>query len=320
MTTNFASSTLRPGLLVSLKTSISGNVKYVSTDIERERLTADGKLRAKWETERTIEDPDEFTRAQKVQSKMGSLIRSICAKSAFGLLCPNDKASELDAAVAEARKLADAFNASATLTRVRLYVIAGRIAQDDVEAVRAINSEVRDLLRDMEQGVANLDVERIRDAASKAKQLGSMLSPAAAARIQIAIDSARSTARRIVAAGEAAGLEIDRSTLQRINEARTAFLDLDDTGRPIEAPVATARAIDMEPTVIERPLDLTKEEPRLPALDFDTFEQSATLPPQDEQQAQDDVERADRIARESEETKNAMTAFWGPSQPKLDLF
>ncbi len=43
-------------------------------------------------------------------------------------------------------ELADEFNATARLTRLYVNVIAGRIAPDDVEAVKAINSEVRDLL------------------------------------------------------------------------------------------------------------------------------------------------------------------------------
>ncbi len=38
----------------------------------------------------------------------------------------------------EARAVADAHNAAAALTRVDLYVIVGRIAQDDAEAARAI--------------------------------------------------------------------------------------------------------------------------------------------------------------------------------------
>ena len=43
----------------------------------------------------------------------------------------------------------------------------------------------------MEQGLQNLDVKSIRDAASKAKSIGQMLAPEAAVRIQLAIDAAR---------------------------------------------------------------------------------------------------------------------------------
>ena len=44
--------TIRPGLLVSLKTTVRGNVSYQHTDIEPEHLTETGQQLAKWETER----------------------------------------------------------------------------------------------------------------------------------------------------------------------------------------------------------------------------------------------------------------------------
>ncbi len=242
-----STSTLRPGFLVSLKTSLSGNVSYEKRDIERPHVTAGGAELAKWETARRIDDIDEFERAVKVRGKAGSLVRSICAASAFGLLCPENQADKLDSAIGEARRVVDDFNAGASLTRLRVYVLVGRIAPDDVEAVRAINSEIRDLLRDMERGVASLDAEAIRAAAKKAKGLGQMLQPEAAARIQMAIDAARSAARQIKKAGESAAIEVDKATMRKIAESRTAFLDLSDDETEVSAPIQPTRAIDMEP-------------------------------------------------------------------------
>jgi len=236
-------STLRPGLLVSLKTSVRGNVSYNRRDLEND---SDGKVAtAKWETERTIADAQEHEAAQKARGKAQSLIRSVCAKSAFGLLCPEGAADELDAAIGEARKVTDAFNATAKLTRVSVYVIAGRVAADDVEAVKAINSEIKDLMADMERGLANCDVKTIRDAAAKAKNVGKMLTPDMQVRVQMAIDTARASARKIVQAGEQAAQEIDKSAIRKITEMRTAFLDLDEQAE-VAAPAQAARNIDFE--------------------------------------------------------------------------
>lgn len=245
----FKTSTLRPGFLVSLKTSVVGNASYDRRNIENDHLTEAGTRRMKWETERTIQDPVEHERALEVRQKANYLVRIICARSAFGLLCPENKAPELEKAIAEARLLADEFNSTATLTQVRIYVMTGRIAPDDVEAVKAINSEVRDLLEEMQEGVGGMDVKRIRDAANRAKQLGSMLTIDAASRIQVAIDAARTAAKRIVAAGESAAQEVDRRTMQMIAESRTAFLDIDE-GLDVRAPQAQARSIDLETTGI----------------------------------------------------------------------
>jgi hypothetical protein len=243
---NLNTSTLRPGLLVSLKTSVSGNVRYVSKTIEGEHRTDTGAERARWETERTIIDPAEHDAAKAARSKARTLIAGVCAPSDFGLLCPIDKAEELSAAVAQARQIADEFNGTASITRVSIYVITGKIADNDVEAVRAINSEVRELMSAMESGVRNLDVEAVRRAATKAKALGQMLTAEAQEKVKVAIDAARATARKINAAGESAAIEIDRNTIKTLREARTAFLDIEDAPITVVAPVAEARPLDFD--------------------------------------------------------------------------
>jgi hypothetical protein len=238
-------STIRPGLLVSLKTSVSGNVAYRKQDIETDHVDADGARRAKWETERTVNDPAEFEEATKIRSKARSLIGGLCVASSFGLLCPLSRSAELSDAVREAQALASDFNARAKLTRVAVYVIAGQIAADDVEATKAINSEVRDLLDRMEAGVRNLDVEAIREAANRARSIGTMVSADASARLQKAIDTARSAARQIVKAGETAAAEVDARAIRAITESRVAFLDLDDAN-DVQTPSVTGRAIDFD--------------------------------------------------------------------------
>lgn len=242
---NIAISTIRPGLLVSLSTSVTGNVKYRRRDIEQDHIDVNGVRRATWETEKAIEDPAEHEEAIKVRSRIRTIITSLCAQSSFGLLCPEAIADQLGDAIREGRDLADDFNARARLTRIAVYVIAGRIAPDDVEAVRAINSEIRDLMTTMESGLQRLDVKVVRDAADRARGLASMLSPDAAIRAQTAIEAARSAARRIVKAGEAAAIEIDEATLETIRSSRTAFLDLYDA-QDMEAPTEAGRAIDFD--------------------------------------------------------------------------
>ena len=238
-------STLRPGLLVSLSIRITGNVSYKTRDIERRHRTPDGAERARWETERIIDDAKELQRAEKVRAAARQLVSKTCARSAFGLLCPDSWERELFTNIAEARRLAASFNAGAKCTEVGVYAIVGRVAQDDVEAVRAINSEVRDLMREMTEGLKNLDVRRVREAAGRARSVGAMLSEEAAERVKTAIEAARTSARKIVKAGDVLSAEIDKEAIKKINQARTAFLDL-DAGEVLPArPVARARAVDL---------------------------------------------------------------------------
>lgn len=239
--------TLRPGFLVSLKTSCRGNVSYQKVEIESaHKVEETGEQKARWETTRLITDPEEHERAITARSKAARKIRSICAHSAFGLLCPEIDAEKLEKAIKEANEIADEFNKTAALSRVTVYVMTGRIAADDVEAVKAINSEVRDLMDLMQDGMTRLDVKAIRDAADKAKEIGAMLPADAQVRVQMAIDTARQVAKNIVKAGEAAAAEVDQSALRKITEMRTAFLDLDSDGKAVAAPVAEARGVDLD--------------------------------------------------------------------------
>lgn len=258
-------STLRPGLLVSLKTSTHGNISYKVSEIEPDHLADDGARWATWQTDRVIELPAEHEEAQKARSKARSLINSVCSPSSFGLLCPEADREKLTTVMAEAREIVAEFNSRATITRIALFVIVGRVAADDVEAIRAINSEVSDLLTTMEAGLQRLDVETVREAANKARAISAMLSPAAAERAQKAIEVARSAARRIVKAGEAAAVEIDEATLNAIRSSRTAFLDLDKQAE-VQIPAVTGRAIDLM-TIPELPM--SARPPGIPAVEWE---------------------------------------------------
>src|SRR5690242_14884691 len=94
--------TLRPGLLVSMKTSLEGNISYRKKDIERPHRIETGAQRAKWETVRTILDPAEHDAAVKTRAKIRNTVAAVCAQSAFGLLCTEDNANKLDRAVEKA--------------------------------------------------------------------------------------------------------------------------------------------------------------------------------------------------------------------------
>jgi hypothetical protein len=239
--------TLRPGLLVSLKTALRGNLSYDRVDLTAYTDDA-GAQHAKWETERTIQAPAEHDAAVATRGQCRRFVTAICSNSSFGLLCPEARIEELDAAIGEARELAAKFNSEATQSRIGIYVIVGRVAADDVEAVRAINSEIRDLLSAMENGLRNLDVEGVRKAAGKARALGQMLTPEADQRMKKAIDVARRAAREIVKAGEQGAVEIDQAAIRAMVSARTAFLDVPAEDVVVAEPDIVGRAIDLDPT------------------------------------------------------------------------
>lgn len=236
--------TIRPGLLVVIKSNVTGNVSYHKRDLGT-KVEKEGAEVVEWETTRTIADAKEFKEAGQLRMRALGYMYNVCARSTFGLLCPEDKIEALNKGIEKARKEADEFNAKAKITRVNFNIIAGRVAADDVEATRAINGEVRDLLDKMQDGIKKLDVTSIRDAAKRAKDISSIIAPENNEKLQAAIEVARAAARKLVKAGEAAAKEVDKEALAALKSSRTAFLDLDahDAPKP-KASKAKGRAVD----------------------------------------------------------------------------
>jgi hypothetical protein len=237
--------TLIPGLLVSLKTTLTGNVSYKTRDLVPTESAPEGGIVQQWDTLKTVADAAEHELAKKVRSKARSSVAGVCVASAFGLLCPESKKRELDDAIRDAQRLATEFNASAKLTRVGVFVITGKVASDDEQAIRAINSEMAELIEGMQKGVANLDPAAIREAANKARDIALMLSPATQERVGAAIELARKEARRLVKAGEVAGVAVDQSVVAALAHSRTAFLEIDTVQGDVAAPVQQAASLEL---------------------------------------------------------------------------
>jgi hypothetical protein len=240
---------LKPGILVSLKTTVRGGVHYDRTDLPPDEVPNGGAV-AKWQTTRIIDDPGEHARATKVRTAAAGVVRKICTSTAFGLLCPESLEPELTAAIEEARRLCDEHNASAASTQVRVFVMKGRIASTDEEAARAIASEVSSLLDQMRAGIKEADPAKIREAANRARELGTVLGPEQAEKVTKAIEAARSAARAIVKrvekAGEDAAQVVQELTVAPIDVARFAFLDMEDGGDGSDKPAEQMPGLNMQ--------------------------------------------------------------------------
>lgn len=255
MTSN--ASVIRPGLLISLKTTLRGGVAYERVDLVTGEKLADGAEVSEWKTRRTIEDKAEHELATKTRSQARALITKVCSTTSFGLLCPNEQEGALDAAVKAARQLMDNFNDTAKHCRVALWVIKGRVASDDAEAARAITQEIGELTARMTEGITAFDPKAIREAADRARELSTMLSEDKQTKVNAAIAQARAAARTIVKRIEKEGE--DRSTvlldIQRgqIESARIAFLDMSGDTTEVEAlpAVSAQRFADLDVSDVE---------------------------------------------------------------------
>lgn len=268
MTTNDKATMIRPGLIVCVNTRCAGGVSYstVPLDVDGNEIPEGSSAEVvRWQTTRVTDDPAERERASKARNKALTAIKRSCARTAFGLLCPEAKEADLDAGIAEARAIAAEFNASSVFTKVTIHVLKGRVASDDRAAATAIAQEVRELMEEMQSGIQNLDAEAVREAADKAKEIGAMLAPEQAEKVSDAVAQARKAARQIVArvakGGEDAAIVLADIQRGAIEKARIAFLDFDTE---VQAAGEAMPAVQLQ-RVAGLDLDV-QEQPSEPAL------------------------------------------------------
>lgn len=274
---------LKPGFMVSLHTRLTGGVNYKrvdkdvkkgakfspeeGTEIAAAVADADKADVTRWETTRVIEDKEEYDLAVKERAKCGSLVRAVCAQTAFGLLCDKDKEADLNKAIVEARKRATEFNGGSRISKISVFVLKAVIAQSDVEAARAISSEMSDLVTRMQAAIVACDVDELRAAANKARAVAKMLDGDAAQKASAAIEAARAIAKdfskKLVAKAESAAFVVDKISMEAILDAQCVFVDMDDApaleGEAL-APVSS-RAVDLEGDD-DSALELTPLRPR----------------------------------------------------------
>lgn len=272
-------STIKPGLLVSLKTSIRGGVTYTRRDlapefgapVATEATEAARAMVDTWETTRVIADAEEHRRAIETRGRCRTAIVRECIASSFGLLCPQSREAELQAGITEAQRIAAEFNATARHSRIDVFTLSGRVASDDAQAARAIGAEVRELVSAMESGIRAADPAAIREAAAKARALAGMLAPEVSGNVSAAIEAARKAARDIVRRvekeGEAAADVVQSIRMDAFDGSRFAALDLDaSTEAPAAIMAPESRAVDL---LTEEPAPVAPVATAAPALEFE---------------------------------------------------
>ena len=187
--------TLRPGYLVMLSSRVQGGVNYERVDLVDKKPDF-----AKWETTKTVDDPEEHGAAEETRRKARYFITSQCSNTVFGLICAEADEPELDLAETKARLICEDFNKTARYSRVSIRVLRGRIEQNDAKAAKAIVGEMSALIEEMNAGIKNADPDAIRDAMSKAKQMSAILSAEKSEAVAAAVAVAKKAADTILEA------------------------------------------------------------------------------------------------------------------------
>jgi len=251
--------TLRPGYWVILNTTIaSKNVKYNRVELEAEHITDEGTQRAKWEQTRVVLDPAEQKAGIQARGLARSAIIKPCSWNEFGYMVSEENLPKLREAEIEAKRIAEEFNRTAALTRVNVYVIAAKVASNDVEAMEKINGELREYFDDIQSAVKALDYEAIRENVTRLAKMEGMLSDDVRESTNAAIKAGRKIANDIAKAvrekAEVAAIKIDSELTTKIETARAMFLDLDAVAEVATPEISDLRAVALDPDVKAEPV------------------------------------------------------------------
>ncbi len=163
MTTNGITTTdLRPCLLVNLDCSRRGGQHYTRAN-ERVIPTEDGSEKSEWETEKTIDNPDEFAEATSLQGKAKRAFAKLGRHTPGGIVVNRDKQDEVNALIEEWNASFDEFNTRATTTEVNFWVWVFDVTGENVSNLQVLIDQLADYLESLEQAVRGVEPAEIRD-------------------------------------------------------------------------------------------------------------------------------------------------------------
>lgn len=186
-------------------------------------------------TTRIVTDPEEREKAEELARNIRQSIRAYGQHSILGAICPAELEPKLDKALLQARADAAQFNASAKYHTIVVNLVKATIAGDSEAAARMIAFDIQAVLAEMQKAINECDATKIRNVASRAKQMLNGLKlvvPESDQRLlSAAVDAARKNASAIVKGLgekrmeiEAIKAELDSSPIQA---ARMSFLKYD---------------------------------------------------------------------------------------------
>lgn len=254
--------TIKPGILVTEHVSLTGGIHY-----QREYLdskTEDQTLIREWHTVATTDNVGERKGAQRVASKVYTLLRRVCVQTPVGLICPLDKSKDLEETLTEVRETIDEFNKVAMTCKILAYHACFEVSSTNRMTLQAILDKVGQVASSVDAAItmqdtralekipkrflngisphaalalpqekkdallARVRAELIREAIAEAKGFDSLLPDTAGHEVREVIREARGIARkicnRVERRGEILDEVINEVDLTGIRRTRAAFV------------------------------------------------------------------------------------------------
>lgn len=156
---------MTPGTLVTELVSLKGGIHY---DREYEQSYFDDQAQIReWKTISRIEDPKERADAQRLRSKIYQMVRRCCVKTPVGLICDEQRKTELTQILSDVKRDRDEFNNKAKTCRVVTNHACFDVRSDNHETISAIMEQIAEVAETVNSAIMQDDEKTLRQSARK---------------------------------------------------------------------------------------------------------------------------------------------------------
>ena len=263
---------LPPSALVAVDISRRGGCHYTHANEVVSTNDAGGLVR-KYDGEVTLDNPDEYKAASKIQGKVKRAFSGLGVHSAVGIICPSDQLDAIAKLDGELSTMVNDFNRAATFTRLDYTCLTFKVEGDNVKVLGSMLDGLGDKLMELEAALKTLEPQSIRQVLAGMGGYLEMLPAEAQGVLANALKGAKRTADTISRgekrlsrldrkleelangqnATEALGrLQGESATREMTLRARAIQKVLDDKAGVVDAIEAVKNEIDSVPVSLAR--------------------------------------------------------------------
>jgi len=235
---------LKPSFIIVGDVAVRGGVQYtVNNPDEWEEGSEHHK---RWETHRTIFDPEEYNSGRATKARLQRQLNEVCTRSAIGLICPYEFEDRYREIVESIKSEIKDWNDIAKTCKLSFYPVEFEIEGANQKVAEALMRQLIELMEDLREALNKGDFKEVRNLLRNKKGFSEILPDDLGQDLREALESAREQAKELAkqARENADQFELVQRAVDtsKVSLARLAFVEYaDEVTEVIETPKVSNR-------------------------------------------------------------------------------
>ncbi|MFA5186587.1 MAG: hypothetical protein WC551_08945 [Patescibacteria group bacterium] len=235
--------------LVAVDISRRGGCHYTHAN-EEVSTSETGALVRKYDGTVTLDNPDEYRAASKLQGKVKRAFSAVGVHSAVGILCNVEKIPEIEKIDQELSADVAAFNSAAQFTRLDFTCLVFKVEGENTKVLGSMLDGLGDKLTELEAALKSLEPQSMRQVLAGLGGYVEMLPTEAAEVLSNALAQAKKTAN-VLSRGEKKLSRLDRK-LEELANGQNAVEALERLNAPDQTRDMKLRARAIQKVIDEK--------------------------------------------------------------------